>query len=256
MTTTAAQRGGHGCTICADPSVEAIDRAITSGLSRSRIAAQYNVSASAVQRHKDAGHVRLDATVTPATEPEVKPSGTAIDTPAEMRAQFKRTLEAVKLARKQGNLNSIADANREHRQTLDAIAKWNIEMEKLEALKAPPQAIRLKDSAEWQYLRTLLFDFLTSNGLTAVRLAIGDMFEQVEQASPEQHRAWYERRKSGHHRFDTTPNKEAHAKPTTDDGRTPGQPTRPDEPRQEQRGPVPRDTPARTRSYSDPIEAI
>ena len=54
MPFTSAQRGGHGCTICADPNVEAIDAAIKSGaMSRSRIANQFGVSESAVQRHKE-----------------------------------------------------------------------------------------------------------------------------------------------------------------------------------------------------------
>src|SRR5438105_4431778 len=123
MPFTSAQRGGHGCTICADPNVEAIDAAIKSGaMSRSRIANQFGVSESAVQRHKDKGHVTVSVERLDADTPEIAPAS-SLDVPQEMLQQFKRTLEAVRLARKQGNLNSIADANREHRQTLDGIGK-------------------------------------------------------------------------------------------------------------------------------------
>ncbi len=210
MPSTAAQRGGHGCTICADPNVEAIDAAIKSGaMSRSRIAKQFNVSESAVQRHKDKGHVTVSVERLDAETPEIAPAS-SLDVPAEMLQQFKRTLEAVKLARKQGNLNSIADANREHRQTLEGISKWNIEQQKVAALARPVETVNVAKHAQWLHIRTILFDYLSQPHMAAVRLGIAGELEAWEAMTPEQHAAWYERRKSGQVHWTTPPIKERH----------------------------------------------
>ena len=159
MTTGAAARGGRGhCTVCASPNREAIDAAITSGaVSLAKIGAQYGVSESSLKRHRHA-HPAVGQLVTLETD-SPEPSTAAavgIDVAQQLRVQFDRTARAVRLAEKSGSSNAIQDAHREHRLTLEAIAKWNNEQAKIAALVAPKETINILKLPAWLQIRQAL----------------------------------------------------------------------------------------------------
>lgn len=180
MTTRAAARGGRGhCTVCASPNREAIDTALTSGaLSLAKIAGQYGVSESSLKRHRHS-HPAVGQLVTLETDsPEPSTaSAVGIDVATQLRVQFDRTARAVRLAEKSGSSNAIQDAHREHRLTLEAIAKFNNEQAKIAALMAPKEVINILTLPAWLQARKAIEEALQP--FVEARLAVAEALMQL-----------------------------------------------------------------------------
>ena len=178
MTTLAAQKGGRGkCSICASPDLAAIDRALIGGASAAIVSGRFGVSESSVKRHRRS-HTPFDSSVSAVEEPEISQPATNLDVPAEMLAQFRRSGQALEAARKGGGHLSINAALREHRQTLEAISRWNTEQARIAAMNKPDGVINVLTTPQWLMARTAVMNALAH--YVEARLAVADALVKLE----------------------------------------------------------------------------
>lgn len=178
MTTRAASKGGRGkCTVCASPDRDAIDRALIGGASAATVSGRFGVSESSVKRHRRS-HTPIEVVSAHADEPEISQPAAAIDIPSEMLAQFRRSGQALEAARRGGGHLSINAALREHRQTLEAISRWNTEQAKIAAMNRTDQVVNVLQTGQWLLARTAVMKAL--NPYVEARLAVADALVKLE----------------------------------------------------------------------------
>jgi hypothetical protein len=140
------------CSICANPELEAIDRAIVEGTANRRIAAQYAVSEQAVRRHK-AEH--LPAKLAKAHEAEEVAQ--ADDLLEDLKSLQRRTLAILEAAEETRQHRTALAAIREARSNLELLAKL------LGELDERPQ-LNVLISPEWLELRAVIVAALEPYG--------------------------------------------------------------------------------------------
>ncbi len=179
MTTRAASKGGRGkCTICASPDRAAIDRALVGGTSAAQVAARFGVNESSVKRHRRS-HTPIELQNVHVDEPDISPSATALDVPAEMLQQFRRSEAALKAAQTGGGHLSVNVALREHRQTLEAIARWNADQARLAAMNRTDEVIDILTTGQWLLIRGVITRAM--DHFPEQRLWIADALHKIEQ---------------------------------------------------------------------------
>jgi hypothetical protein len=132
------------CTICHHPDRQAIDRALLSGLPFRHIAAQWEVSTGALQRHKEADLPALLVKAEEAVE-----ALRAEDLLGELRALHLRTLRLLDQAEQTKQLGVAMTAIREARGNLELLAKL------VGQLDTRP-TLNLLIAPEWLSLRAVL----------------------------------------------------------------------------------------------------
>ncbi len=212
MTTHAGSKGGRGkCTVCASPDRGAIDTALVGGTSAATIAGQFGVNDSSVKRHAR-NHVTRGVVNLGVDTPEISPSTSAIDVPAELRAQFQRSERAVAAAQTGGGHLSLNAALREHRQTIEAISRWNVEQAKLAAMNSRKEVVNVLTTPAWLQCRRAIMDALQP--YVEARLAVAYALDHADDSDA---RPFEPRRDAP----EPTAYKEtAHAGTTTHDART------------------------------------
>jgi hypothetical protein len=174
----AARQGGRGkCSVCAHKQLDEIDSALVSGGSLDSTAERFGLSRSSLMRHKR-NHPARVLGVAPGerAEPIVIQHfpGTVIDIPAELQAQFARTLSAVEAAHRTRSHAAIDSANREHRLTLDLITSFNDAQRKLEILARPTgDVLNVLTTATWRETTVLLFKLLERFPEARIAVSLG-----------------------------------------------------------------------------------
>lgn len=137
------------CTICTHAKRDAIDSALVNGESYRAIAAQFEVSTSALQRHK--GHHL------PATLAQARNAGEATrgeDLLEQVGALRARALQILTQAEEAGELRTALAAIREARGCLELLARLLGELQE-------STQINIAIAPQWIELRTLILNTLT-----------------------------------------------------------------------------------------------
>lgn len=132
------------CTICSHDERGAIDRALVQGLAFRHIAAQWDVSTGALQRHKDE-HVPVLLT----RAKDAEEAADADDLLFQLRGLQATTLSLLTKAERAGKLGTAVMAIREARGNLELLAKLTQQLDER-------PVINLLVASEWLSLRAAL----------------------------------------------------------------------------------------------------
>ena len=154
------------CTICTHAERAAIDRALVQGLAFRHIAAQWDVSTGALQRHKDE-HVPVLLT----RAHDAEETARADDLLGELRELQATTLALLRKAEAAGKLGTAVMAIGEARRNLELLAKLIGQLDERPVLN-------LLVSVEWLTLRAALLSALTP--YPEARAAVADRLIELE----------------------------------------------------------------------------
>lgn len=112
------------CTICSHAKRNEIERSILDGKSERSIAKQYDVTAAAVHRHKENGHIQKRIAKAKAIK-EVAQADTLLD---QVKSLSERALSILSQAEGTGDLRTACSAIREVRATLELLLKVSGEL--------------------------------------------------------------------------------------------------------------------------------
>lgn len=161
----------RACTVCTHAEMEAIDRALVGGTSLRDIAAQYNVSKTALGRHSTTHLSKALATVR--EERGVKSAGKVLDRVERLANRLEKMLDDLD---EEGKTQSVIQASRELRGSLELLAKLSGELQ-----DKPSTVINVLSSPELARVLSVISDELAE--YPEVRARIADRLKALEAAA-------------------------------------------------------------------------
>jgi len=149
----AGHRGGWGkCSVCLHKDRDAIEQAVIGGLAIAKVAKQFGLSSSALQRHKDR---HASTSLVRVTSTQIVPTG---DTGDELESLL---AEAKALIANAASTTQLADAIDKALKVVVARGAWH----EREMARQPSTVINLLTEPAWQEMRTQVMQAIEAHDL-------------------------------------------------------------------------------------------